>query len=115
MKIGYMPDTHSGAYDQPVPPRETVAAFADQLLEEGEQAERSGFDGVFFPERHARSECVFPPPLIIMAALAARTRKVDLGTMVLQPPLYNPMHLAEDVAMIDNLSCGRVVLGIGIG
>ena len=63
MKIGYMPDTHSGAYDQPLPSRETVADFAEQLLEEGEQAERSGFDGVFFPERHARTECVFPPPL----------------------------------------------------
>jgi alkanesulfonate monooxygenase SsuD/methylene tetrahydromethanopterin reductase-like flavin-dependent oxidoreductase (luciferase family) len=59
MKIGYMPDTHSGAYDQPPPSRETVADFAEQLLEEGEQAERSGFDGVFFPERHARTECVF--------------------------------------------------------
>ena len=115
MKIGYMPDTHSGAYDQPLPAREIVAAFAEQLLEEGECAERVGFDGVFFPERHARTECLFPPPLIIMAALAARTRRVDLGTMVLQPPLYNPMHLAEDVAMVDNLSRGRVRLGIGMG
>jgi alkanesulfonate monooxygenase SsuD/methylene tetrahydromethanopterin reductase-like flavin-dependent oxidoreductase (luciferase family) len=115
MKIGYMPDTHSGAYNQPAPLREKVAEFCDQLLAEGEQAERFGFDGVFFPERHARTECVFPPPLVIMAALAARTRRIKLGTMVLQPPLYNPMHLAEDVAMIDNLSRGRVVLGIGMG
>ena len=50
-----------------------------------------------------------------MAALAARTKRVDLGTMVLQPPLYNPMHLAEDVAMVDNLSRGRVRLGVGMG
>ncbi|MGH7878428.1 MAG: hypothetical protein ACREQD_02915, partial [Candidatus Binataceae bacterium] len=67
MKIGFMADTHSGAYDQPIPARDKVADFCDQLIEEGEQAERFGFDGVFFPERHARTECVFPPPLIIMA------------------------------------------------
>ncbi|MDB5108662.1 MAG: class flavin-dependent oxidoreductase [Candidatus Binatus sp.] len=115
MKIGYMPDTHSGEYNQPVPDREKVADFCDQLLDEGMQAEKYGFDGVFFPERHARTECVFPPPLVIMAALAARTKRVSIGTAVLQPPLYNPMHLAEDVAMIDNLSRGRVILGIGMG
>lgn len=89
MKIGYMPDTHSGAYDQPIPSRETVAAFAEQLLEEGEQAERSGFDGVFFPERHARSECVFPPPLIIMeragrAHPAGRSRHDGVAAAVVQ-------------------------------
>jgi alkanesulfonate monooxygenase SsuD/methylene tetrahydromethanopterin reductase-like flavin-dependent oxidoreductase (luciferase family) len=115
MKIGFMADTHAGMYDQPLPPPSRVAEFCAQLLEEGEQAERHGFDGVFFPERHARTECLFPPPLVIIAALAVRTKKIDLGTAVLQPPLYNPIHLAEDVAMIDNLSQGRVRLGIGMG
>jgi len=115
MRIGFMADTHGGSYNQPLPASARVAEFCDQLLAEGERAERSGFDGVFFPERHARTECLFPPPLIIMAALAARTKTIDLGTAVLQPPLYNPMHLAEDVAMIDNLSRGRVRLGVGMG
>src|SRR5438552_5539350 len=115
MKVGYMPDTDGGPYQQPEPDREAAARFCEQLLAEGEQAERFGFGGVFVPERHARTECMFPPPLVYLAALAARTRTVDLGTFVLQPPLYHPMHLAEDVAMIDNLSRGRVILGIGLG
>src|SRR5882724_3789719 len=100
MKIAYMPDTHGGPYNQPEPSRDAAARFCDQLLAEGIEAERSGFDGIFLPERHHRTETMFPPPLVMLAAYAARTTKVDLGTFVLQPPYYNPMHLAEDVAMI---------------
>lgn len=115
MQIGYMPDTHGGPYEQPAPTREAAARFCDQLLEEGIVAEQAGFDGLFLPERHHRTETMFPPPLPLLAAYAVRTQRVQLGTFVLQPPYYNPMHLAEDVAMIDLMSKGRVVLGIGIG
>lgn len=115
MKIAYMPDTHGGPYAQPEPSPQAAAAFCDQLLAEGIEAERAGFDGVFLPERHHRTETMFPPPLVLLAAYAARTTRVDLGTFVLQPPYYNPMHLAEDVAMIDLLSKGRVRLGVGLG
>src|SRR5882724_5310563 len=99
VQIAYMPDTHGGPYNQPEPSREAAAKFCDQLLNEGIEAERAGFDGIFLPERHHRTETMFPPPLVMLAAYAARTTKVDLGTFVLQPPYYNPMHLAEDVAM----------------
>ena len=115
MKIGYMPDTHGGPYNQPEPSPEAAAAFCDQLLNEGIEAETSGFAGVFLPERHHRTETMFPPPLVLLAGYATRTSKVDLGTFVLQTPYYNPMHLAEDVAMIDLMSKGRVILGIGLG
>ena len=115
MKIGYMPDTHGGPYEQPEPSPEAAAAFCDQLLREGIEAERAGFDGIFLPERHHRTETMFPPPLIMLAGYATRTERVDLGTFVLQPPYYNPLHLAEDVAMIDLMSKGRVVLGVGLG
>ena len=115
MKIGYVPDTHGGPYDQPEPTREAAAQFCDQLLNEGIVAEQAGFDGIFLPERHHRTETLFPPPLVMLAAYAARTQTVDLGTLVLQSPYYNPMHLAEDVAMIDLLSKGRVRLGVGLG
>lgn len=115
MKIGYMPDTHGGPYNQPEPTAEATARFCQQLLTEGEEAEKAGFDGLFVPERHHRTETMFPPPLVLLAALAARTTRVDLGTYVLQPAYYNPMHLAEDVAMIDLLSRGRTILGVGIG
>ena len=52
MKIGYMPDTHGGPYNQPEPSPEAAAQFCDQLLNEGIEAERAGFDGIFLPERH---------------------------------------------------------------
>lgn len=115
MKIGYMPDTHGGPYNQPEPSREMAARFCDQLVDEGVEAEKAGFDGLFLPERHHRTECMFPPPLVMLAAYAVRTQRVDLGTFVLQPSYYNPMHLAEDVAMIDLMSKGRMILGVGLG
>ena len=115
MKIGYMPDTHGGPYNQPEPSPEAAAQFCDQLLNEGIEAEQAGFDGVFLPERHHRTETMFPPPLVMLAGYATRTERVDLGTFVLQTPYYNPMHLAEDVAMIDLMSKGRVILGVGLG
>ena len=115
LKIGYMPDTHGGPYEQPAPSREAAADFCDQLLREGIAAEQAGFDGIFLPERHHRTETMFPPPLPMLAAYATHTERVDLGTFVLQPPYYNPMHLAEDVAMVDLMSRGRVILGVGIG
>jgi alkanesulfonate monooxygenase SsuD/methylene tetrahydromethanopterin reductase-like flavin-dependent oxidoreductase (luciferase family) len=115
MKIGYMPDTHGGPYNQLEPTREAAAAFCDQLLHEGIVAEQAGFAGLFLPERHYRTETMFPPPLLMLAAYAVRTQRVSLGTFVLQPPYYNPMHLAEDVALIDLMSKGRVILGVGLG
>ncbi|MGA2410597.1 MAG: LLM class flavin-dependent oxidoreductase [Candidatus Binataceae bacterium] len=115
LSFGYMPDTHGGPYDQPEPSPERSAAFAEQLIAEAEVAERSGFDGVFLPERHARTECMFPSPLPLMAAIAARTSKVRIGTDIIMPPLYNPVHLAQSAALIDILSRGRLLLGVGVG
>ena len=113
--VGYMPDTHGGPYEQAEPEAERSANFAAQLLEESEQAERSGFDGLFVPERHARPECMFPAPTTLLAAIAARTQRVKIGTYVLMPPLYNPVQLAEETAMIDLVSRGRLILGLGVG
>jgi alkanesulfonate monooxygenase SsuD/methylene tetrahydromethanopterin reductase-like flavin-dependent oxidoreductase (luciferase family) len=113
--FGYMPDTHGGPYQQPEPTPERSADFAEQLLLESEQAERAGFDGVFVPERHARTECMFPSPLTLMAAIATRTKRVKIGSDVMMPPLYDPVHLAEQFAMIDVLSRGRLILGLGVG
>src|SRR5271170_4982739 len=114
-QFGYMPDTHGGPYDQPEPGPEQSANFAAQLLSEAEMAEGAGFDGVFVPERHARTECMFPSPLPLLAAMAARTHRVKIGTDILMPPLYNPVDLAQSTALIDVLSRGRLILGVGVG
>jgi alkanesulfonate monooxygenase SsuD/methylene tetrahydromethanopterin reductase-like flavin-dependent oxidoreductase (luciferase family) len=115
LSFGYMPDTHGGPYELPEPGPERSADFAEQLLREAEATERSGFDGVFVPERYARTECMFPSPLPLMAAIAARTSRVKIGTDILMPPLYNPVHLAQEAALIDVLSRGRMIFGAGVG
>ncbi|MFA7595914.1 MAG: LLM class flavin-dependent oxidoreductase [Novosphingobium sp.] len=115
MKFAYMPDTHFGVYDQAPPsPREAADAF-EQIVEEAVLAEELGFDGVFLPERHARGETFVPSPLLAATAIAARTSRIRIATTVLLPTLYNPMHLAEQVALVDNLSRGRFTLGVGVG
>ena len=97
------------------PTRRRSADFARQLLHEAEQAEQAGFDALFVPERHARTECMFPSTLTLMAALAARTERFKIGSYVIMPPLYHPVHLAEQAAMIDVLSRGRLIMGLGVG
>ena len=115
MKIGYLLDTHAGAYDRPQPTRDEVGAFIDQLHAETDLVEQYGFDSIQVPERHGRSECFFPSPLTLLAALAERTRKARLGTYICIPPLHNPMELAEQFALIDQLSRGRLIMGVASG
>jgi alkanesulfonate monooxygenase SsuD/methylene tetrahydromethanopterin reductase-like flavin-dependent oxidoreductase (luciferase family) len=115
MRIAYMPDTHFGRYDQQIPDRSEVSRAADQLLDESIAAERAGFDGVWLAERHARTETFFPSPVVLAAAIAARTQRVDIATTVIQPTYYNPSHLAEQLALIDQLSKGRLIFGAGVG
>jgi len=115
MKIGYMPDTHAGPYDMPLPSAVDCQAFAEHLVMEAVVAETSGFDGAFVPERHARTETLWPSPLMALMAMAMRTQRIALGTCVLQPAYYNPIHLAEDAAAVDCMSGGRLILGVGAG
>src|SRR4029078_1744632 len=56
-----------------------------------------------------------PSPVPLMAAIAARTRRLQISTDILILPLYHPVKLAEDIATIDVLSNGRVMLGVGSG
>jgi alkanesulfonate monooxygenase SsuD/methylene tetrahydromethanopterin reductase-like flavin-dependent oxidoreductase (luciferase family) len=82
------------------------------LLELAEQAEGLGFDSVWVGDsllarpRH--------DPLTLLAAVAARTRRVQLGTAVFLPALRNPVVLAHQLATLDQISEGRLVLGAGI-
>ena len=115
MKIGYLLDTHAGDYDRPRPNREEVGAFIDQMHAETDLVEQYGFDSIQVPERHGRSECFFPSPLTLLAALAERTTRTRLGTYICITPLHNPMELAEQFALIDQLSRGRLIMGVASG
>jgi alkanesulfonate monooxygenase SsuD/methylene tetrahydromethanopterin reductase-like flavin-dependent oxidoreductase (luciferase family) len=115
MKIGYLLDTHGGPYNMPMPDSGQVTAFIDHLWREAEVAEQSGFDALLIPERHTRTECMFPSPLLLMAGVAARTTRIRLGTYILILPLYDPVHIAEQMAMLDLMSKGRLICGLASG
>jgi len=78
-----------------------------------ETAERIGYDSVWIGDSITSKPRL--EPLTTMAALAARTSRVKIGTAVLLPSLRHPVHLAHAVATIDNISNGRVILGVGAG
>jgi probable F420-dependent oxidoreductase len=85
-----------------------------RTIEECERAEAAGFDSVWLGEHH-NNVLLYPTPLLGLAAIAARTRRVRLGTAVLLLPLHHPLAVAEEAAMVDVISRGRLVLGIGAG
>ncbi len=114
-QFAFMPDTHFGVYGRDLPSGEEVYAGFEQILQEAETAERVGFDGIWIPERHHRTETYVPSPVVLLSALATRTQRVKIVPTVIQPTYYNPMHLAEQLAQIDNLSRGRLIFGAGVG
>jgi probable F420-dependent oxidoreductase len=86
----------------------------EETLRECERAEAAGFDSVWLGEHH-NNPILYPAPLVGLAAVAGRTRRVSLGTGVLLLPLYHPMMVAEEGAMVDMISGGRLILGVGAG
>jgi len=81
------------------------AAFADQL----------GFDHVWFTEHHFLEDGYLPAFQPVAGAIAARTKNIRISTDIALLPLYHPLRLAEEMAVLDHLSHGRMELGIGMG
>jgi probable F420-dependent oxidoreductase len=86
----------------------------EETIQECEWAEAAGFDSVWLGEHH-NHPLLYPTPLLGLAAIASRTRRVRLGTGVLLLPLYHPLAVAEEAAMVDMISAGRLILGVGAG
>jgi alkanesulfonate monooxygenase SsuD/methylene tetrahydromethanopterin reductase-like flavin-dependent oxidoreductase (luciferase family) len=80
-----------------------------------EAAEEAGFFCYHLAEHHATPLGMAPSPALFLAAAAQRTRRIRLGPLVYLLPLYNPLRLIEEVCMLDQLSNGRLELGIGRG
>src|SRR5438309_1194484 len=85
------------------------------MLECLPRAEELGYGSVFVASHHVQPDGWTPSPLVALGGAAARTERMRLGTGALLVPLYAPFKLAEDVATLDNLSGGRVVLGVAPG
>jgi alkanesulfonate monooxygenase SsuD/methylene tetrahydromethanopterin reductase-like flavin-dependent oxidoreductase (luciferase family) len=98
-----------------LPTRESIMEGrpeAAPLLALAERAEALGYDSVWIGDSllaRPRHE-----PITLLSAVAARTRKVKIGTAVLLPALRNPVLLAHQVATLDQVSEGRLILGVGI-
>jgi probable F420-dependent oxidoreductase len=86
-----------------------------ESLEEVTRGEELGFDSVWMEEHHSVANHYWPSPLTILAGYASRTSRVMLGTDILVSAFYHPVRLAEEVALLDVMSNGRMTLGIAIG
>jgi alkanesulfonate monooxygenase SsuD/methylene tetrahydromethanopterin reductase-like flavin-dependent oxidoreductase (luciferase family) len=86
-----------------------------EAVEEIVLAEEVGLDSALISEHHFLENGFFPSPLIALSFIAARTKKIKFGPGVMLLPLYDPVHVAEDCAVLDIISGGRLILGVGQG
>ena len=87
-----------------------------EYLDEMEFAEQVGFDGLIVNEHHQSAYGLMPSPQIMAAALARRTSRAAIIMLGTSLPLYNPpTRLAEEIAMLDVMSGGRIVAGLPVG
>jgi alkanesulfonate monooxygenase SsuD/methylene tetrahydromethanopterin reductase-like flavin-dependent oxidoreductase (luciferase family) len=90
------------------------AAIEEQLVQAC-HAEALGFDGVWLTEHNFTGEAVYSDPIPFASALAMRTSRVRIGFAVIQLALRHPIRLAVQLALLDNLSGGRLDVGVGRG
>ncbi|MDQ7820527.1 MAG: LLM class flavin-dependent oxidoreductase [Armatimonadota bacterium] len=89
--------------------------LTEEALAEVIHAEEMGFDSVWLSEHHGVQDHYWPSPLLMLSALAARTERIFLGTNVIILPFYHPRRVVEEAAMLQALSRGRFILGVGMG
>jgi alkanesulfonate monooxygenase SsuD/methylene tetrahydromethanopterin reductase-like flavin-dependent oxidoreductase (luciferase family) len=98
--------------DYPYPLQDLYADY----IEDGVYADSElGFDHLWLNEHHFSSDNLCPSLFVTLAAIAARTKKIRLGTGVFCAPFHNPVRASEDAAVLDIISNGRLDLGIGVG
>ena len=109
MKFGvlYIPDYYEERH-------KSSSHYYGEILEQIDLCEEIGIDGVWFAE-HYVGGYAFPSPPIFAAAAAQRTKRIRFGTGVTLLPLTHPIKTAEEYAMLDVLSGGRLDFGIGRG
>ena len=87
----------------------------EESLREAELSEKLGYDVIWLAEHHFDGGCAYVDPTTFAAAIAARTTKIKIGFAVAQMALHHPIRFAEQIALVDNISKGRMVVGVGRG
>ena len=94
---------------------EPLVQLYDEYFDEFLLGEKLGYSHIWLPEHHFAPDAHNPMPLSILAAIARQTTRIRLGTYVLLLPFHHPILIAEEAAMVDILSHGRLDLAIGAG
>lgn len=95
--------------------RRTVPQLYGEVIRQCEMAERLGFDTFFCAEHHFHEYGVVPDPAVMLSALAQRTGRIRLGTAISILTFHDPRRIAETYSMVDMMSGGRLVFGVGSG
>jgi len=90
-------------------------AVIEETLREAVLSDALGVDVIWLAEHHFDGICAYVDPVTFAAALATATRRAKLGFAVVQTSLHHPIRLAEQLALIDHLSGGRLIVGLGRG
>lgn len=93
----------------------TIPQLYDQVLKQGILADQLGYSSFFVAEHHFHEYGAVPNPAIFLTAVAQHTSKIKLGSAISILTFHNPLTIAENYAMLDVLSNGRMILGVGSG
>ena len=110
LTFGYLYD-----FRNPEQWRRPSADLYSEILDFIAWSESAGFDGAWVPEHHRAEDGYMPSPLVALAAIAARTKTLKLGSAIALAPLYHPVRFAEECAVLDILSGGRLEMALAIG
>jgi alkanesulfonate monooxygenase SsuD/methylene tetrahydromethanopterin reductase-like flavin-dependent oxidoreductase (luciferase family) len=94
---------------------ENDSAVIDNTLAEIELQESLGFEATFLTEHHFDGASAYVDPLVFGAAIAVRTKNIKIGFAVVEMAFHHPVRLAAQAALLDNLSHGRLIFGVGRG
>jgi alkanesulfonate monooxygenase SsuD/methylene tetrahydromethanopterin reductase-like flavin-dependent oxidoreductase (luciferase family) len=87
----------------------------EETLAEARLSEELGMEAVWLAEHHFDGTCVYVDPISFAAALSQATKRVQIGFAVIQASLHHPIRLAEQLSLLDHLSRGRLIVGLGRG
>ena len=104
----------AAVFQNPQKSRTDLEVYQNELRLAG-LAEPLGFDSVWSVEHHFTDYTMCPDVLQFLTYMAGRTERLQLGSMVVVLPWHDPMRVAEEVSMLDHLSGGRLILGLGRG